>query len=428
MTAVGKGSPNVTADAQAHLRDITPEMDRRNGRIFAAAYTLKYLIAPVGYVGVVQAALCDKLGASPTIANLPAAAYLFGHFVPLAFASMVPHRRVRTVVVGAYTVTALMLGTVCALLVAPVSTEARIAAVIAQGLVQGASSSLGNVYVWQCIGRGTTLEGRARTLKLTYTLGPVAAVAGSLGAQLALSGRIPALGYPYDFAAIYLAGFLSVAVAALLSRRYELVEIPEEPRPGLLASLDESVRDYARDRSLVVLWLAYFCWYACLNGISNLSLYTRQATGREPKELSGIIMALRFGCKSLAGFGLGVLAERRGSRAPLEATVVLLGVGMAWAWLVPGWGYLLAFGLLGAGELGGAYFPNHMVAISPPATGARNLAILTLTSTASSVAPPLYGALTQTFGFRTAFALGLGFAATALFLARRLPRAPESGC
>ena len=33
---------------------------------------------------------------------------------------------------------------------------------------------------------------------------------------------------------------------------------------------------------------------------------------------------------------------------------------------------------MSAGELGGAYFPNYVVSISPPQSGARNLALLTL--------------------------------------------------
>ena len=77
--------------------------------------------------------------------------------------------------------------------------------------------------------------------------------------------------------------------------------------------------------------------------MSNLSLYTRAAVGRDPKDLSGVILALRFGCKSLGGWALGVIALRSGIRAPLLATVLLLGGAALWAWSVPGYGFLLAF-------------------------------------------------------------------------------------
>src|SRR5262249_50270455 len=140
------------------------------------------------YVGVVQAAMCDKLGAGPTLANLPTAAYLFGHFAPLVLSSWVRHRKVRAVTVAAHAVTATLLAVVCALLVLPVPDPVRLGAVIGHGLVQGFSGSIANVYLWQCLGRGTTPEGRAHALKLTYSLGPVAAVAGSLGAQFVLAG------------------------------------------------------------------------------------------------------------------------------------------------------------------------------------------------------------------------------------------------
>ena len=45
---------------------ITPAMDRHNGRIVILSAFLHYLAAPVIYVGIVQTALCDRLGASFT--------------------------------------------------------------------------------------------------------------------------------------------------------------------------------------------------------------------------------------------------------------------------------------------------------------------------------------------------------------------------
>ena len=69
-------------------------------------------------------------------------------------------------------------------------------------------------------------------------------------------------------------------------------------------------------------------------------------------------MALRFGFKSVGGYLLGNIAMRKGIRAPLVTTVLLLAAAMVWGWSVPGYAYLMAFGLMGAGELGGAYFPK----------------------------------------------------------------------
>ena len=144
------------------------------------------------------------------------------------------------------------------------------------------------------------------------------------------------------------------------------------------------MRSFARERPLVLLWFGYLLWYFTLNAMSNLSLYTREAVGRDPKDLSGIIMALRFGFKAVGGFVLGGIAIRWGVRAPLAVCVVLVGGSLVWAWIAPGYGYLLAFGFMGAGELGGAYFPNYQVTLSTPAMGTRDLAMQSLTSPVSS--------------------------------------------
>jgi len=86
----------------------------------------------------------------------------------------------------------------------------------------------------------------------------------------------------------------------------------------------------------------------------NLSLYSRVVLGGDPKQFSGIIMALRFGFKSAGGYLLGMIAMKKGIRAPLLTTAFLLAAAIVWGWSVPGYAYLMAFGLMGAGELGGA--------------------------------------------------------------------------
>jgi MFS family permease len=410
---------------------IAPEVDRRNALIFASTYLFIFFAAPVVYVGVVQAALCDKLGASATVSNLPASVYLFGAVASFVLAWLLPHRLERTVLVCANLVTAASMTIVCVTLFLPFSNLVRIVAVITQGLIQGFSSNVAQVYSYQCMGRGTTVKGRGFGMRLAFTFGPLFAVMGSLGAQFVLNGGIRALPYPYDFGFLYLVAIPCSAMVALLSSRYHLDPIPEEPdRPGFLRYLMESVRSFARERPLVLLWFGYLLWYFTLNAMSNLSLYTREAVGRDPKELSGIIMALRFGFKALGGFVLGGIAIRWGVRAPLAICVVLVGVSLVWAWIAPGYGYLLAFGLMGAGELGGAYFPNYQVTLSTPAMGTRDLAMQSLTSPVSAIAPALHGALTDAFGFRASFAFGILTAVLSLLLVLRLParlREPGKG-
>src|SRR5438132_12805122 len=147
---------------QGHPAPDATLADRRNGRVFTTCITLNYLAAPVIYIDVVQAALCDKLGASPTVASLPASTYLFGNLAPFFFSWLVPHGLERRVAVVGYAVTAALLAAVFLLLILPVSDGVRIAAVIGQGLFQGLSSSVAILYLWQCLRRGTSAEGRSR--------------------------------------------------------------------------------------------------------------------------------------------------------------------------------------------------------------------------------------------------------------------------
>src|SRR4051812_44602755 len=111
--------PAGPVDVHSELKGITPEIDRINGSIFFISYLLIYFAAPVVYVDVVQAALCDKLGANATIANLPGSAYLLGNFAPLIFSAVVPHRLERAAVVWANIITAILLSMVCTTLLLP---------------------------------------------------------------------------------------------------------------------------------------------------------------------------------------------------------------------------------------------------------------------------------------------------------------------
>jgi MFS family permease len=133
--------------------------------------------------------------------------------------------------------------------------------------------------------------------------------------------------------------------------------------------------------------------------------------GRDPSDFSGLTMAIRFGGKAAGGYLLGWLALRAGLRGGSLGCIALLGAASVWAWTVPGAGYLAAFALLGAGELGGAYLPNYVGSLSSPAESTRNFALITLATTASSFGPVLYGWLTDHFGFGAAFALGIAAAA-----------------
>jgi len=405
---------------------ITPAMDRHNGRIVILSAFLHYLAAPVIYVGIVQAALCDRLGASVTVSNLPSSGYLLASVAPILLSWIVPHRRVRATVVTASLLTGLVLFLVLLILLFPFQDSTRLWVVVVAALAQGLSSNVAHVYSFQCMKRGTTTEGRARALKWAFSLSPLAGVVGSFWAQYVLGGGIENLLFPHDFAILYLTGIPCMVAIAILNSRYQMVAVKEESQPPLLPYLWRSIRSYWSVRILLIAWFAYLFWYLTLNAMPNLTLYAREALGREPQELSGWMMALRFGFKCLGGLLLGIISVRWGGRAPLFACVGLVGAAVLWAWLVPGHLYLLAFGIMGAGELGGVYFPNYIISISSAAAATRNLAIHSLVSPLSSIGPALHGGLADLYGFPASFSFGLTASILALILVLGLSSKPTS--
>jgi hypothetical protein len=393
-------------------------LDRRNGNLFVAIQLLTYFSAPVLYVGVVQAAFCDALGASATVANLPSSTYLLGALMPLFCAWLFPARLEQRVVGCSYAIVVGSLLVVSAAVFFDAPNWLRIGVVIGQGLMLGVLNSITNIFLLKCLARGTTEGGRARALKYAFGFGPIAAVLGSLFAQLLLAEKIEGIRYPDNFGMLYIVAAPCMAICALLTRRFRLVEVPDVRAPSLGAFLTESTKVFVADRRLVLAWIAYLLWFCALGGMTNLSLYTREAVGRSPLELAGVIMAVRFGFKALAGFGLGSIAGKYGARAAMIATVVFVGFGIAWPFVSTGYGYLFAFGLMGAGELGGVYFINYVISVSKPAYTTRNIALMALVGPVSSFAPAAHGSLTDAFGFNASFAFGAAAAGCAILLLR----------
>ena len=399
---------------------ITEEMNRHNGRIFLWGQLLMYFSAPVAYIGLVQAALCDKLGTSATVANLPVSFYQFGQVAPLLASWLVPHRLERSVVVWATAVTASLLFLVFVTLILPLPGDVVVGALMLQGLLQGFSGSVAQVFQNQCLTRGTTVDGRVRAMKLTYSYAPLSAVVGSLGAQYILYPGIPRISYPYDFALLYLIAVPCMVMRAGLVRRYRLAAVVDKPRKPFFGYWLMRVRDFAASRSLALLWFGYWLWHCSLSSLPNLALYSKIALRRDPKDFSGLMMALRFGFKAVGGYFLGRLSLRYSLRAGVMATILLLATGILWAWVVPGYPYLLAFGFMGAGELGGAYVPHFGAVISPVAAGPSNLTLLNLGSLAAAFAPATHGALTDHFGFPASFVFGLVTAVISIWLVTRI--------
>src|SRR5436190_6909193 len=62
----------------------------RNVIMFAACTCLQYLAAPVLYVGMTQASLCKRVGATPKVANLPEMAFFVMTVTPVLLAWWLP--------------------------------------------------------------------------------------------------------------------------------------------------------------------------------------------------------------------------------------------------------------------------------------------------------------------------------------------------
>jgi MFS family permease len=315
-------------------------------------------------------------------------------------------------------------GLVALALLLPVAAGWKIGLVVVQSLLLGLLNTIQQMYLMQCLGRGTTEEGRARSLKLTFTFGPIAAVAGSLIAQLVLRGGIPGLTFPRDFALLYFIGVPCSALTAWYCGRFELEPLEDEPRSSYFSYTWESIRHFLRDRPMACLWLGYLFWYATLQGFSNVSLFARHALGREPAAFAGVMMAIQFGTKAVAGYLIGMLYARQGVRAPLIACVAVLGLGMLWAWNVPGYLYLAAFALMGAGQLGGTYFPNVLLSWKK-GDAARYMAVLNLAGMAAALAPTVHGFITDHWGFGASFVLGTATAAAAMAAVLLIPAPPR---
>lgn len=375
--------------------------------MFSGVFLLIYLCAPVFYIGIMQAALLDKLGTSAAIANLPASTYQLAQLAPLFVAWLVPHSKEQYAAMWASIVTAVLTGLVALTLVIPCPAEVRVWTVIAHGLTQGVTGSIVLIFLIQCLKRGTSPEGQARALQFAYSVGPLMAVAGSLSTQYLLNVKIDWLPFPYAFAGLYAFAAPCALAAAWMASQFRLQPIPEDPPQPLGAYLATAARTFVKNRPLMMLFFAFLLWNCTLGAMSNLTLFTREAVGREPKDLAGWMMAIRFGCKAVGGYFLGWLAVRRGLRVAVLGVMVLDLAGMIWPWVVPGYAFLFAFGLLGAGELGGGFIPNYGSRLVPAAIGATMIAMLNLAAPLAGFAPSIHGYVADHMGFNWSFAFGI---------------------
>src|SRR2546423_9928077 len=164
------GVPDQPGDCALSAREQT-----RNLVLYGVNVTLVYLAAPVLYVGLMHAALLEKLGTSKTVANLPTSLYFWMTPVPLLVAwYFCGVRQLKVVLVATYLLTALAnAGVVAALLLTRIPEEGEFEflwvplAVLSQGGVLGGALGVVANYQWEVLGRGGSGTRRGQALALS---------------------------------------------------------------------------------------------------------------------------------------------------------------------------------------------------------------------------------------------------------------------
>ena len=430
-------SPDTPTPAAADDPALLSEGDqRRNALIYAAQISITYFAAPAIYIGFMQASLCKRLETSDTIANLPSTVYLAMAWTTVVIAWLFPQARLlKRLLSSAYLLMAgagLMVATV---LVIQPGTIAIVAALVLHGALVGISVPLIGALGWEVLDRGVSKKLRGRALGLAYGVGPGFAVVGSLSAQLVLDGKIFDLRlpeawtpvYPYSYALLFTISAGCTIVSAWLITRYRIPVPPQEPpRQSFQDGIVGGFRAILGYPILLIASLAYLLMYAGNLVQINMSIFTKEAVGQMAENLAGYQLALRFSFKILAGFLLGWLLVRTNPKVPLLVTAGLLMLGVLWVLFAPGYWFLLAFGINGAGELFGVYYVNYPAQCSPRSQVRRNISFLMLISALVGLAPVGYGFISDNWGLRASFiaALLLLIATTAMVFLK-LPWRPQ---
>ena len=415
---------------------------RRNLILFAGCTSMQYLAAPVLYVGITQASLCDRLGASARTANLPSTLFFAMTAIPALIAWLSPKvSSLKRNLSLCYTASAVMLATISICLSLPISDDIKIAVVVLQGAVTGAVMPLAIALLWEAIGRGVDEAHRGLAMSLGFGFGPIMAVLGSLAQTALLGGKLfgfefEGASYPNKFVILFGAGAPIMLLVAILGQFLVIPRVETEPeraplssvvglaiglpsmlmavammqlatawdQPGLrylgyLSTIISAAGFMYHFRELLsqpVLLTATLVTVLIYSGNvipSNMNLYSHNVLGNRPEDWAGIENVLRFSFKVVAGLLLGWLLTRTNPRTGVVATATIYLAGQIWALLVTGPWYLLAFGIHGAGELVGVYAPNYFVSASRPADLRRNTAFMTMLMVPAAPAGYLFGAL-----------------------------------
>ena len=444
MSDDSQTEPIDKTDAAVEVQ-LEGHFQRRNIVLYVAKWCIIYLAAPVLYVGFVQAGLCKRLGASDFIANLPSSAYLLFAAFPIFMAWAVPQvRHLKLVMTIGYIITAVMGAITAAVLWLPVPDWIRVTVIIAHAAIVACSSGTAWVFEWELIGRSVSESRRGTMFAIAFSVGPLFAVIGSLGAQLVINNEVfgwspsfwESVPYPHNYAALYAATLPLMLLAAYLANNY-ILPLPavEVQRQTFVRGVFGGFGRFVSNRLIFIACLAYLLIYSGMMIQNNMVLFTREAVGLAEDTFVGYQLAIRFGCKVFAGLMLGWLLKVTNPRMNLFVTALLVICGVVWILISPLFGvgliFLIAFGFNGAGELMGNYYPYYVLCLSPKSQMRRNMAFVMLLSAPVGFAPALYGAVSDTWSLTASFWVALavllvGFTLVAAMLpARPRPRVED---
>jgi hypothetical protein len=386
----------------------------RNIICYAVFWSIYYLSAPVSYVGLTHANLLKALGNTDTINNLPAAMYQWLAVLPVLMAWVFPQPRyLKPLALASMGVMAAMTAAVAVTLWSGASSAVSTWVVVAHGAVFGAANGVLITTLWDFLRRGVATKRRGPALGFTYSIGPLFACVGAVLQDALFQGRLLrgvslGLQFPDNYMVMFggvapmlLAAMLLIAAFAIPAHS-EATDDNRRLSRAVLADLFGEVvaglRQFIYNKPVLMAVGLYIVVASGGNAIfSNVSLHAKDVLG-ETTETLGLQSFLRFGFKAVAGGLLGWLLARTSPRATLLATTSILLLGMGWALTSRGWWFMVTFGLLGAGELYGAYFPNYVTTASPKPVVRLNMAYLSVLGALIGFASLALGMISDVFG------------------------------
>lgn len=412
---------------------------QRNVWLYAFNVAMAYFAAPVMYVGVLQSALCKSLETNDFVANLSGSAYLLACPFPVLVALMFPQvRALQRLLLAGYLAEA-TISFVFLLTLYSGSRPLILTMLVVHAAVLGCANGVVGTCLWEILGRGVSDKRRGMAFLLAFGVGPAFAVVGSLSAQLILSSRlsldlrpygnllewkIPQLSFPHNYAVIFGACIPMMLLAAYTSSRFVIPLTPEEqaePIRWRAPAGNFRLQDFFGSPIILAAAIAYLLVYAAEQIQPNMSSYIRYALHSPPEKYTGLCLAMRFGCKIFAGFALGWMAMRFPQKLTLYVTALLCLCGILWAQSVDAELYLFSFGLIGAGELFGNYYPNYILSCSQPDQMRSNMAYTSMLTAVAGFGGLIYGAVSDRWGLPASFHVANAFAILAILIVTFLP-------